>query len=166
MRVLDFMQANPLLLRLRILLRHLLLAVQIPVGTGSPLRAPNPMGTAGPPPRAQDANGYCRTSIMTSRLQYALPGLNRDFQIAVATTGPQPRLPDRSGHCQTSTATSRSQWALPDLNRDFQIATDTAGPQREEWEKKIPKKISEDIPDRISKDISDRISKNISDRMP
>ena len=75
-----------------------------------------PVGTAGPPPRAQDPSGHCRTSTATSRSQWALPDLNRDFQIAVGTAGPQPRLPDRSEHCRTSTATSRSQWALPDLN--------------------------------------------------
>ena len=75
-----------------------------------------PVGTAGPPPRAPDPSGHCRTSTATSRSQWALPDLNRDFQIAVGTAGPQPRLPDRSGHCRTSTATSRSQWALPDLN--------------------------------------------------
>ena len=101
-----------------------------------------PVGTAGPPPRAPDPSGHCRTSTATSRSQWALPGLhcerqipvgtagpsassrsqwalpdlNRDFQIEVGTAGPQPRLPDCSGHCRTSTATSRSQWALLDLN--------------------------------------------------
>ena len=98
--LLDFIRAV-LLLRLRVLL---LLAVQIPVGT------------AGPPPRAPDPSGHCRTSTASSRSQWALPDLNRDFQVAMGTAGPQPRLPDRNGHCRTSTATSRSQWALPDLN--------------------------------------------------
>ena len=128
--LLDFIRAV-LLLRLlrllcllRLLTRRLLLAVQIPVGT------------AGPPPRAPDPSGHCRTSTASCRSQWALPDLNRDFQVAVGTAGPQPRLPDRSGHCRTSTATSRSQWALPDLNRDFQIAVDTAGPQREECQKR------------------------------
>ena len=116
--LLDFIRAVLLLLLrlrllrlhlrlLRLLTRRLLLAVQIPVGT------------AGPPPRAPDPSGHCRTSTASCRSQWALPDLNRDFQVAVAvgTAGPQPRLPDRSGHCRTSTATSRSQWALPDLNR-------------------------------------------------
>ena len=111
--LLDFIRAVLLLLRLlRLLLRllrllcllRLLLAVQIPVGT------------AGPPPRAPDPSGHCRTSTASCRSQWALPDLNRDFQVAVGTAGPQPRLPDRSGHCRTSTATSRSQWALPGLN--------------------------------------------------
>ena len=97
------------------LLLVLLLAVQIPVGT------------AGPPPRAPDPSGHCRTSTASCRSQWALPGLNQDFQVAVGTAGPQPRAPipvalpdpqprapDPSGHCRTSTATSRSQWALPD----------------------------------------------------
>ena len=88
--LLDFIRA--VLLLLRLLLHLLLLAVQIPVGT------------AGPPPRAQDPSGHCRTSTATSRLQWALPDLNRDFQIAVGTAGPQPRAPDPSGHCRTSTA--------------------------------------------------------------
>ena len=110
--LLDFIRAVLLLLT-----RRLLLAVQIPVGT------------AGPPPRATDPNGRCRTSTASSRSQWALPDLNRDFQVAVGTAGPQPRLPGRSGHCRTSTASSRSQWALPDLNRDFQVAVGTAGPQ-------------------------------------
>ena len=101
--LLDFIRAVLLLLRLHCLLRlltRLLLAVQIPVGT------------AGPPPRAPDPSGHSRTSTASSRSQWALPDLNRDF----GTAGPQPRLPGRSGHSRTSTATSRSQWALPDLN--------------------------------------------------
>ena len=119
--LLDFIRAV-LLLRLRILRLHprLLLAVQIPVGTG----------------RTPDPSGHCRTSTATSRSQWALPDLNRDFQVAVGTAGPRPWASDPSGHCRTSTATSRSQWALPDLNRDFQIAVGTAGPQREECQKR------------------------------
>ena len=69
-----------------------------------------------PPPRSPDPSVHSRTSTASSRSQWALQDLNRDFHIAVATAGPQPRLPDRSVHCRTSTATSRSQWALPDLN--------------------------------------------------
>ena len=125
--LLDFNRALLLLRLLRLLhllTRCLLLAVQIPVGT------------AGPPPRAPDASGHCRTSTASCRSQWALPDLNRDFQVAVGTAGPQPWAPDPSGHCRTSTATSRSQWALPDLNRDFQIAVGTAGPQREECQKR------------------------------
>ena len=107
--LLDFIRVVLLLLLrllclLRLLTRRLLLAVQIPVGA------------AGPPPRAPDPSGHCRTSTASCRSQWALPDLNRELQIAVGTAGPQPRLPDRSGHCRTSTATSRSQWALPDLN--------------------------------------------------
>ena len=130
--LLDFNRALLLLRLLRLLTCRLLLAVQIPVGT------------AGPPPRAPDPSGHCRTSTASCRSQWALPDLNRDFQVAVGTAGPQPRAPDpsghcrtstasevqiavgiagpqprapdRSGHCRTSTATSRSQWALPDLN--------------------------------------------------
>ena len=69
-----------------------------------------------PPPRSPDPSGHSRTSTASSRSQWALPDLHRDFQVAVGTAEPQPRLPGRSGHCRTSTATSRSQWALPDLN--------------------------------------------------
>ena len=100
-----------------------------------PPRSPD-VGTAGPPPRAPDPSGHCRTSTASCRSQWALPDLNRGFQVAVGTAGLQPRLPDRSGHCRISTASSRSQWALPDLNRDFQIALGTAGPQREECQKR------------------------------
>ena len=78
---------------------------------------PPPPPPPSPPPPSQ------------SRSQWALPDLNREFQITVGTAGPQPRAPDLSGHCRTSTASSRSQWALPDLNRDVQIAVGTAGPQ-------------------------------------
>ena len=128
---------------LRLLTRRLLLAVQIPVGT------------AGPPPRAPDPSGHCRTSTASCRSQWALPDLNRDFQVAEGTAGPQPRLPDRSGHCRTSTATSRSQWALPDLNRDFQIAVGTAGPQ--------PR-----LPDRSGhcRTSTGRMLEKMADRMP
>ena len=77
-----------------------------------------------------DPSGHSRTSTASCRSQWALPDLNREFQVAVGTAGPQPRAPDPSGHCRTSTASSRSQWALPDLNRDFQIpAVGTAGAQ-------------------------------------
>ena len=60
---------------------------------------------------------------------WALPNLNREFQISVGTAGPQPRAPDLRGHCRTSTASSRAHWALPNLNREFQISVGTAGPQ-------------------------------------
>ena len=146
--LLDFIRA--VLLLLRLLARRLLFAVQIPVGT------------AGPPPRAPDPSGHCRTSTATSRSQW----------------GPQPRLPDRSGHCRTSTATSRSQWALPDLNRDFQIAVGTAGPQPRlpdrsghcrtstgrMWEK-MSDRMSEDMPDRMPERMSERMSEDMPDRM-
>ena len=115
--LLDFIRAVLLLLRLLLhLLLVLLLAVQIPVGT------------AGPPPRAPDPSGHCRTSTARSRSQWALPDLHRELQIAMGTAGPQPRLPGCSGHCRTSTAISRSQWALPDLHREIQIPVGTAGP--------------------------------------
>ena len=98
--LLDFIRAVLLLLvrllRLLCLLltRRLLLAVQIPVGT------------AGPPPRAPDPSGHCRTSTASCRSQWVLPDLNHDFQVAVGTAGLQPRAPDPSGHCRTSTASS------------------------------------------------------------
>ena len=108
--LLDFIRAVLLLLLL-----HLLLGSQW--AQPDPHRELQiPVGTAGPPPRAPDPSGHCRTSTASSRSLWALPDLNRDFQVAVGTAGPQPRLPDRSGHCRTSTATSRSQWALADLN--------------------------------------------------
>eukprot|EP00435_Cladocopium_sp_Y103_P040801 s1552_g11.t1 len=72
---------------------------------------------------------HCRTCTASARSQWALPDLNREFQIAVGTAGPQPRIPDRNGHCRTSIASSRSQRALPDLNREHQIPVGTAGPQ-------------------------------------
>ena len=135
--LLDFIRAVLLLLRLRILLLLvlLLLAVQIPVGT------------AGPPPRAPDPSGHCRTSTASSRSQWALPGPHRELQIPVGR------------HCRTSTATSRSQRALPDLNRDFQIAVGTAGPQR-------PDRMPEDMSHRMPKDMSDRMPEDMPDRMP
>ena len=65
---------------------------------------PPPPPRPPPPPPSPDPSGHCRTSTATSRSQWALPDLNRDFQIAVGTAGPQPRLPDPSGHCRASTA--------------------------------------------------------------
>ena len=152
--------------------------------------SPPPPPHPPPPPRSPDPSGHSRTSTASSRSQWALPGLNRELQIAVGTAGPQPRLPGRSGHCRTSTATSRLQWALPDLNRDFQIAVGTAGPQREECQKRcqiecqkicqiecqkecqkrmsedMPDRMSEDMPERMSEDMSDRMSEDMPDRMP
>ena len=80
-----------LYLRLYLRLLRLLLAVQILVGR------------AGPPPRAPDPSGYCRTSTASSRSQWALPDLNSNFQVAVDIAGPH-------------------------VNRDFQITVGTAGP--------------------------------------
>ena len=50
----------------------------------------------GPP----DCSGQRRTSIASSRLQWAAPDLNSGLQIAVGSAGPQP-----------------GDWATPDLNR-------------------------------------------------
>ena len=111
------------------------------------------------PPRSPDPSGHSRTATASSRSQWALPDLNRDFQVAVGTAGPQPRLPGCSGHCRTSTATSRSQWALPDLNRELQIPVGTAGPER-------PDRMPEDMPDRMPEDMSDRMPEDMPDRMP
>ena len=178
--LLDFIRAV-LLLRLRILLLHLLLA-------------------SSSQSRSQWALWHCRTSTASSRSQWALPDLHRELKIPVGTAGPQPRLPGCSGHCRTSTATSdpsgdcrtstatsRSQWALPGLNRDFQIAVGTAGPQREEkmsdrmsedmpdrmpermserMSEDMPDRMSEDMPERMSEDMSDRMSEDMPDRMP
>ena len=119
-----------------------------------PPHPPPPRPPPPPPPRSLDPSGHSRASTASARSQWALPDLNRDFQIAAGTAGPQPRLPDRSGHCRTSTATSRSQWALPDLNHDFQIAVGTAGPQ--------PR-----LPDRSGhcRTSTGRMSEKMSDRM-
>ena len=97
--------------------------------SAGPLLGVSPLNRASRPCRPAKPQAPCRTSTASCRSQWALPDLNRDFQLAVGTAGPQPRAPDPSGHCRTSTASSRSQWALPDLNRDFQIAVGTAGPQ-------------------------------------
>ena len=87
------------------------------------------VGTAGPPPRAPDPSGLCRTSTTTIHAQWALPDLNHDhprpvfpagpqprpFQIAVGTAGPQPRRPVFTAGPQPRV--SRSQVVpLPDLN--------------------------------------------------
>ena len=62
------------------------------------------------------------SSTASSRSQWALPGLNCEFQSSVGTAGTtassratavgaagfQPRAPNLSGHCQTSTASARS----------------------------------------------------------
>ena len=71
--------------------------LQIPVDiAGPPPRAPDPcghklqiaVGTAGPQPRLPGCSGECRTLTATSRSQWALPDLNRDFQVAMGTAGP------------------------------------------------------------------------------
>ena len=66
---------------------------------------------------------FLPTPKAISRSQRALPGLNRERQIAVGTARPQPR----TEHCRTSTTSSRCQRALPDLN--CEISVGTAGPQ-------------------------------------
>ena len=139
---------------------------------------PHPPPPRPPPPRSPDPSGHCRTSTASCRSQWALPDLNRDFQVAVGTAGPQPRLPGCSGHCRTSTASSRSQWALPDLNHDFQIAVGTAGPQPRlpdrsghcrtstgRMSEKMSDRMSEDMPDRMPERMSERMSEDMPDRM-
>ena len=61
-----------------------------------------PMGSARLQERVPDCNGQCRTSTGSSRLQWAVPGLNPEFQIAVGSTGPQSGIPDCSGQCRAS----------------------------------------------------------------
>ena len=146
--LLDFIRA---VLLLRLLTRRLLLAVQIPVGT------------AGPPPRAPDPSGHCRTSTASCRSQWALPDLNRDFQVAVGTAGPQPRLPDRSGHCRTSTG-RMSEKMSDRMSEDMPDRM----PERmsERMSEDMPDRMSEDMPARMPEDMPDKMPECMSDRMP
>ena len=100
---------------------------------------------------------------MTSRSQWALPDLNRDFQIAVGTAGPQPRLPDRSGHCRTSTG-RMSEKMSDRMSEDMPDRM----PERmsERMSEDMPDRMSEGMPERMSEDMSDRISEDMPDRMP
>eukprot|EP00435_Cladocopium_sp_Y103_P017281 s3761_g4.t1 len=112
-------------------------------------------GTAGPQRQAPELSGHCQTSTESSRLQWALPDLNRTLdvsghcrastasdraqlrackmqhrmsdKVAVGTAGLHVPAPGRSGHCRTSCASSRSQWALPGFICQQQIAVGTAG---------------------------------------
>ena len=116
---------------LRLLTRRLLLAVQIPVGT------------AGPPPRAPDPSGHCRTSTATSRSQWALPDLNRDFQIAVGTAGPQ--RPDR----------------MPE-DMPERMPEDMSDRMPED----MPDRMPEDMPDSMPEDLPDRMPEDMPEHMP
>ena len=143
--MLDFIRAVLLLLLrlrllrlhlrlLRLLTRRLLLAVQIPVGTA--------VGTAGHQPRLPGRSGHCRTSTATSRLQWALPDLNRDFQIAVGTAGPQREECEK--RCQI------------ECQKICQIECQT------ECQKICqPDRMPEDLPDRMPEDMPDRMPEDL-----
>ena len=97
---------------------------------------------------------YERTSTASASSQWALPDLNRDFQIAVGTAGPQPRLPDRSGHCRISTG-RMSEKMSDRMSEDM--------PDR--MPERMSERMSEDMPDRMSEDMPERMSEDMSDRM-
>ena len=94
----------------------------------------------------------CRQmSTWTSRVQWAMPDLNRELQSGLGNAGPQPgsskadwAMPDlnqgapkRTGQCRTSTGelrcglgnagpqpgSSKADWAMPDLNRGAPLRT-------------------------------------------
>ena len=108
------------------------------------------MGTAGPQPRAPDFSGHCRTSTATSRSQWALPDLNRDFQIAVGTAGPQreEKMSDRMSEDMPDRMPERMSEDMPDLSSGI-----------------LSGRMSEDMPERMSEDMSDRMSEDMPERM-
>ena len=101
------------------------------------------MGTAGPPPRAPDPSGHCRTSTATSRSQWALPDLNRDFQIAVGTAGTQ--RPDR----------------MPE-DMPERMPEDMSDRMPED----MPDRMPEDMPDSMPEDLPDRMPEDMPEHMP
>ena len=134
--LLDFIRA---VLLLRLLTRCLLLAVQIPVGT------------AGPPPRAPDPSVHCRTSTASCRSQWALPDLNRDFQVAVGTAGPQreEKMSDRMSEDMPDKMSDRMPEDMPDRMPED-----------------LPDRMPEDMPEHMPEDMPDRMPEDMSDRMP
>ena len=105
------------------------------------------MGTAGPQPRLPGCSGHCRTSTATSRSQWALPDLNRDFQIPVGTAGPQ--RPDR----------------MPE-DMPNRMPEDMSEDMPEHMPEDMPEHMPEDMPDRMPEDMSDRMPEDLPDRMP
>ena len=146
-----------LLLRLRLvrlhlhLLRRLLLAVQIPVGT------------AGPPPRAPDPSGHCRTSTASSRSQWALLDLNRDFQVAVGTAGPQrpDRMPEDMPDGMSDTMPEDMSDRMPEDMPD-RMPEDMSDRMPED----MPDRMPEDLPDRMPEDMPEHMPEDMRDRMP
>eukprot|EP00435_Cladocopium_sp_Y103_P062580 s635_g24.t1 len=130
------------------------------------------VGTAGPHLPAPDHSGHYRTSTASSRSQWALPDLNREFrsqwalpdlnrefQIAVGTAGPQPRAPDPRPVTAWSWRSGSRVTREPDLNREPQIPVGTAGPETPD---RMPERMSKDMPDRMP----ERMSEDMRDRMP
>ena len=66
----------------------------------------------GPP----DCSGQRRTSLASSRLQWAAPDLNSGCQIAVGSAGPTGGLWSGLGNAGPRPGTSRAEWAAPDLS--------------------------------------------------
>ena len=118
--LLDFMYAVLLLLLLlRLLLVLLLLFFLLFASSSSSSQTSSPSSSPdvarcqhGPP----DCSGQRRTSIASSRLQWAAPDLNSGLQIAVGSAGPQP-------------GSFGADWATPDLNRGALARLGNAGPQ-------------------------------------
>ena len=136
---LDFTRA--LLLLLLLLLRGVLFAVQIALGTAEPQsRAPD-RSAAGSQPRAQE------------RSAWAPPELSRELPIAVGSAGLSPRVPERSGHRRTSTARKN---APERMSEDM--------PER--MSEDMPERMSEDMPERVSEDMPEGMSEDTPDRMP
>ena len=109
--------------------------------TSSPSSSPDVARCQHGPP---DCSGQRRTSIGSSRLQWAAPDLNSGLQIAVGSAGPQP-------------GSSGADWATPDLG-DLPSGVGSAGPQ-------LPEDMSEDVSERMSEDMSEEMSERMSEDM-
>ena len=153
--------------------------------TSSPSSSPDVARCQHGPP---DFSGQCRTSLASSRLQWAAPGLNSGRQIAVGTAGPQP-------------GGSGADWATPDLNRralertgqrrtspgDLPSGVGSAGPQQPEdvseicqkecqkicqkkcqkmRQKICQKKCQKICRKRMSEEMSEDMSEEMSEEMP
>ena len=110
-------------------------------------------------PRAPDPSGHCRTSTASCRSQWALPDLNRDFQVAVGTAGPQPRAPDPS-ELQIPVGTAGPQPRLPDRSGHCRTST---GRMSEKMSDRMSEDMPEDMPRRMPEDMPDRMPEDMSD---
>ena len=102
-----------------------------------------------------DCSGQRRTSIASSRLQWAAPDLNSGLQMAVGSAGPQPGAPGADWATpEFNRGGSGAEWAAPDLSSQKMF--------QKIYQKRMSERMSEEMSEDMSIEMSDKMSeKNV-----